>query len=491
MGYGTVMGSTRLAAFLAMLLLRAVLHSPAEGTAGSAPVFRTVTCPDDIQTTRCGYVQVPRNHAQAAGPQIELFVAVQQPAQAGRRDPLFYLAGGLGEASAPLVGDLGQVYPTRTVVGVDQRGVGRSRPSLDCPQVNALVTRIGKADLQSAQAAPLFLKALNTCGAALRGRGIKLEDFDTTQAALDIETVRRALGYSQINLYGGSYGTRLAQEVLRRAPEHLRAVVLDGVTPPSVDRVAESPRAMQDALMRVLTACADNNTCHARYPNLSRTYRAVLQQLDARPLLLTYAGVKRPFDGLQFKTMLSSGLLVVPALEAIPLLIQDAQRRDVAAIEALLGGGEVSDNMNEGAFYSNECRGEVAYSTPAKLRAGLAAAPEFADVFSVRVSISSPDIFAACRSLGLTQPAPDENAPVVSSVPTLLLAGEFDPATPPAWLPQAAAGLSRSVSVTLWGASHVPGLTTPCGARIAAQFLDQPEVAPDTGCARAGMLNFR
>jgi pimeloyl-ACP methyl ester carboxylesterase len=476
---------------LTALCSAALLSSALAGGAGPVPAFRSVPCPEGVKATRCGFVKVPLDHAKVSGEQIELFVAAQKAALPGRTDPLFYIEGGPGAPSSISVGPLGQAFPTRDVVGIDQRGVGRSLPALPCPQINALTNR---ADLKASQAAPLFLAALKVCGEELRGQNIKLEFFNTTQAALDIDTVRRALKYDQINLYGASYGTRLAQEVMRRAPGQLRAVVLDSVIPPSVDRVAQSPEAIQDALKRVFAACAADQKCNETYPALETTYRAVLRQLDAEPFPVRSKGVSSDLDSLSMQGLVISSMYFPQGLNELPGLIRSAQKRDAAAIEnsfAVKFSEALSDTITWGAFFSNECAGEVAYTTPSKLKAGLDAAPEFAGALSVVAGISSKDIFTACASLNLTRPAPQENDPVVSTVPTLLLAGEFDPVTPPAWLPAASAQLQRSYSVFISGAAHGSGLTTQCGFLTVAAFLDQPQVAPEASCAKTGKLTFQ
>ena len=282
------------------------------------------------------------------------------------------------------------MFPKRDLVGIDQRGVGRSVPALDCPGVNALLLR---QDVAASAVAPLFLRAPAACGTALRTQGVRLELFDTTQAALDVETVRRALGYRWINLYGLSYGTRLAQEMLRRTPAHLWAVVLDSVIPASIDRVAQSPLAAKQALGRVFAACAASVSCRSHYPGLAATYREALDQLAAAPLQIV--GI----DAQMFQSGLVSMMYTHQGVSELPGLIAAAHSGDAGAFDSVatqLFGESLSDALSWGAFYANECSGEVAYSTPARLSAGLDAAPEFAGALSLVADISSRDIFRAC-----------------------------------------------------------------------------------------------
>lgn len=460
------------------------------------PTFRAVTCPADVKASKCGFVKVPLDHAQPGGPQIELFVAVQGvsdkvPVDKKAADPLFYLEGGPGGPSAPSVGPLGQAFQNREVVGIDQRGVGRSLPSLNCAPLTALMNRV---DLETADVLPLFQKAMTQCAADLRGKGVKLEYFNTAQAALDVDTVRRALGYSQINLYGASYGTRLAQEVMRRAPEGLRAVVLDSVIPVTVDRVARTPLALQEGLQRVFAACKADQGCDTKYPDLERTYRDVLKKLDTQPLKLNAQKMNSNLDAVAMQGIVFNSMYFPDGIAQIPGLIVAARDGDTKTIEGSFAVKlleALADSLTWPAFFTNECMGEVAYSSPAALEKGLKAAPEFAGVLRSSPSISSPSVFGVCKSLGLTAPTPLENAGLNSDVPTLLLAGEFDPVTPVNWLREAQAGLSKGQSLVIKGASHGSGLTSECGFLTVFTFLQDPskQVAPP--CAGTGKLTFK
>lgn len=482
-----------------LLPLTALLLGAASAGGAGAPVaknaaFRSVPCPKTVTASQCGYVTVPLNHAKPGGQKIELFVAVQKataPEQYRQSDPLFYVEGGPGAPSSPSVGPLGQVFANRDVVGIDQRGIGRSLPSLQCPKMNELNTR---EDITAKEISGLFSKVITDCAATLRAKGVELEYFNTTQAALDIEAVRRALGYSKINLYGASYGTRLTQEVMRRAPGGLRAVVLDSVIPTQVDRVARTGESVELALGRVFAACQKDEACNSNYPHLAATYQQTLKQLNEKPLSITVKGSGGELDGATFQGMLLASMYFTPGVQEIPSLIFAAQQGKTQPIEnsfAAQFGENLSDAMTWGAFFTNECVGEVAYSTPQNLQNGLKNATEFADALALVPGISSPAIFKLCQDIGLARPAPQENTPVRSSVPALLLAGEFDPVTPASWLPEAAEHMSQAQQVVIAGSSHGSGLTSECGFITVLSFLQDPQQKVDTTCAKTGKLNFK
>ena len=124
-----------------VLALASLALAGGAGAPPSKPTFREVPCGPTLPADRCGYVKVPLDHAQPGGQQLDLFVAVSQADTRNVRieaatDPLFYLEGGPGYPGSFSVPALGAAFKNRDVVGIDQRGVGRSLPALNCPQLN-------------------------------------------------------------------------------------------------------------------------------------------------------------------------------------------------------------------------------------------------------------------------------------------------------------------------------------------------------------------
>src|SRR5690606_38443263 len=117
-------------------------------------------------------------------------------------DPLFFITGGPGQSAldsyVTVSPAFARVNRSRDIVLVDQRGTGRSN-KLQC----------GTAGLDGLDATPDERRAwLEDCLADLPGD----PRFYTTSVAIrDLDAVRDALGYERINLYGVSYGTRVAQ----------------------------------------------------------------------------------------------------------------------------------------------------------------------------------------------------------------------------------------------------------------------------------------
>ncbi|MEM7678505.1 MAG: alpha/beta fold hydrolase, partial [Myxococcota bacterium] len=190
---------------------------------------------------RCGQLTVPEDYARPEGPKVELFVAVipartKTPAP----DAVTAIAGGPGGAATDDYVNWGQtafsdLLKTRDIVLIDQRGTGRSN-RFDCP-----FDPDGLAD-----ATPEEIKAANK--ACIESFSGDPRFYTTTEAVKDLEAVRTALGYSKLNVYGVSYGTRVALEYLRRYPQSVRTTVLDGVAPADLALGPGIPLAAQNAL---------------------------------------------------------------------------------------------------------------------------------------------------------------------------------------------------------------------------------------------------
>jgi len=176
----------------------------------------------------CGVLSVPEDPTRTGGRQIRLaFARVPAVSRSKRPDPLFLLAGGPGMAAttfyamtAPV---FARIHRDRDIVLVDQRGTGKSNP-LDCPEGD-------ETDLGASGGS--IIDETRRCLQML-GAKADVAQYTTSVAVKDLDRVRRALGYQQINLYGVSYGTRVAQQYLRRFPRQTRSLILDGVVPPEL-----------------------------------------------------------------------------------------------------------------------------------------------------------------------------------------------------------------------------------------------------------------
>jgi pimeloyl-ACP methyl ester carboxylesterase len=226
------------------------------------PAFVPKDCPQKMAARAiCGTVRVPENRTRPAGRRVNLNVVILKSATPTRLPPLFDIDGGPGLPATKNVGfyEGNDVSKGRDVVMVDQRGTGGSN-GLFCPQVSAVPTT-----------EPMFPKALVAdCLKQLRAKA-DLRFYGTADAVDDLDAVRRALGYKQIDLFGMSYGTTVALAYMRDYPARVRAAVLMGTAPPQAMPPRAHATAAQSALDLALADCAARPACRARYPDLGAT----------------------------------------------------------------------------------------------------------------------------------------------------------------------------------------------------------------------------
>lgn len=466
---------------------------PAPETA-AAPTFEPGACqfplPGGVNVV-CGAVVVPEDRENIAnGRSIRLHVAVfpstsDNPAP----DPIVYLEGGpggyaletvqyrFGEMFAPLVA-------TRDLVIFDQRGVGASEPALDCPELRELGLDLLDDVLTDAEALALESETAAACRDRLLADGVALSAYNSRENAADVEAVRQALGYDTWNLYGISYGTRLALTVMRDHPAGVRSVVLDSTFPLSVNLSSDLPANMDRAFDTLFAGCAADADCAAAFPDLEDTFFTLVGTLNETPATVPatdfLAGVQYEVavSGELFMLTLFEALYNTTVIPALPLLIDNASNGDFALLSQQLSNSITNGRfISQGMYRSVLCQDEIAFGSVAETADAYAAQPQLETLFS------DPSVdFVLCDLWGVGTADPIENEPVRSDIPTLILAGEYDPVTPPAWGAEAGDALSQDFYFEYPGVGHGATLTNPCGLDMMLAFLDDPNTAPDDAC---------
>jgi len=432
-----------------------------------------------VINAQCGTLTVAENPAQPAGRHIGLHLA-RVPAVSRRAAPdaLFVLAGGPGAAATSFYASVAAVFARvgreRDIVLLDQRGTGGSN-RLDCADDPDRAAELTPAAIAA---------AAQRCLGALAARA-DVAFYTTSVAVADLERVRAALGYERIDLYAASYGTRVAQQYLRRYPQRVRSVILDGAVPVGA---ALGPRVALDAeraLTDILARCAAAAACRAAFGDPATSYRSVRAALAARPQALSLpdpssgARVSLQFGALQLAAVLRLMSYSSEYAALLPLVLDAAARADYAPLAAqfLLAERGYGEALAAGMHNSVVCAEDVPFWDAGAIdRAALAA---------TYMGTAQVDALAAlCRVWPHGPVDADLHAPLSSAVPALILAGSADPATPPQFAHEAARSFPQGLTLTLAGFGH-GGLTAPCMDAVLAQFVARASVRGlDTGCTR-------
>ena len=227
----------------------------------------------------CGKLTVYEDRATQSGRRIELHIAVIPAlSRTPEPDPLFFITGGPGEASTEdyvrVSAAFGRLNGKRDIVLADQRGTGKSSPLKCAPMVEE---SDANDDAEIETGIRSCLKQLNA----------DTRFYGTLPAVDDLDQVRAALGYDKINLYGISYGTRVAQTYMRNYSSHVRAVILDGVVPQDEALGVEMASDAQKSLDAIFMRCADDAECGRAFPGLPGDFDALLNRVKAKPVKIT------------------------------------------------------------------------------------------------------------------------------------------------------------------------------------------------------------
>lgn len=434
-------------------------------------------CEVDDQQAECGRVPVVENRAQPQGRKIDLHVALIRHVRARpSKDAIFILGGGPGQGASAMAGFAAERFKGagRDLVFVDVRGTGQSNP-LNCDFGGS------DADPQAYLNDFLPLERVRACREVLSERA-DLTQYTTRAVVDDLEEVRDKLGYRTINLYGSSYGTRVAQEFMRHYPKSVRMAILDGVVAPSSTTPAMFARDAQTSLEGVFSLCVADVACRAAYPNLLGDYQSMLERIangvevsitDRKTQKNVRLRINRGLMGEAFRNFLYSPEVYV----RVPYIVHRAARGQFEEYGlTALNYGRGIRTLSFGTFLSVSCSEDIS-------RIDAAAAKE-ASAGTLLGTYRIEQQIAACQVWPRGIPDPARVTPLQSSIPTLLLSGELDPVTPPKYAAEVARTLSNAVHVTVPKGSHA-NTTGGCLERITLAAIKSGSVRNlDLTCLR-------
>lgn len=468
-------------------------------------IFQPAHCPFKLgagivegQQVNCGYVSVPENREVNDGKTVKLAVAIfKAPQYMNSIDPapVLRLEGGPGEgslaswAAAITARNYKSLVFNHDLVFFDQRGTGYSTPSLRCTELSPPIGNdliIGGRLIAQNLLSPIE-KLYQACYNRLNTAGIDLDGFNTLQNADDVADLIHALGYQKMTLYGVSYGTLLALTVMRLHPDVVRAAVLDSVAPPDAHATSiDSPANTQRIFNTLFQGCEQNAICNARYPDLQHVLYTLVDSLNASPVQVTatdLATQKQKSVTLNGTTLMSwifQALYVTSMIPSLPRIIYALKEHDYQGAASLINFNNTSDtSFSDGMYYSTECSEEWPFVTQQDINNSIAdIAPQIARYRSILLQ----EGFDICQFWKVKPVPAEQKQPVASALPTLVLAGEYDPITPPEYGQRVAKNLSQSYFFLFPGQGHGELYNSVCSDRIISAFEDSPNQRPDASC---------
>ena len=444
---------------------------PAEARVHSG-VTIPCTVPNLLGSARCGVFRVWEDREAQRGRTIDIAFVVLAALDSTQRaaDAIVLLPGGPGQAFtdgtvAGRSNAMRALREQRDVVLVDVRGVFRSA-GLSCtvPFPGGFRSRFGTMF-------PLDHAA--ACRDDLAQRA-DLEKYTTAASVDDLEDLRHWLGYPQVNLMGTSYGTRVGQVYMRRHPQSIRTVVLNGVAPVWEPLYVQHASLLQRALDRLVGECRDDAECHAAYPDLDARLIRLLARFEGGPVPVSVNGEEVDFSSGDLAYALR-GMLYARAAE-LPRMIHSAADGPLDALVEYyvqrtdwVGGPD----GETGYHYSVLCAEDIDPLTDAEVAKATAG------------TFMRDHLITGYRNVCRVWPhatMPAEHwQPVRSDIPTLLLSGSRDPVTPPEGGAAVAQYLPRSVHVVVPNGGH--GVGGACVGAMTLSLIENGNLdGVDTAC---------
>jgi pimeloyl-ACP methyl ester carboxylesterase len=519
LAWGVVGGGIAGLAVLALLLWFRAAPAEPKGMAsrGLTPIVATGLVPvpagagvrtaiDDVpcwfpapvgRSARCGILTVPERWSGAPSRPLHLRFVVFRGDAGGAADPVIYLAGGPGAPAQIDAASVGYWWDwiaradwlrKRDLVVFDARGVGLSEPAMNCPELADAAYRVFVEPLSLDQASAVWSGAAQRCRERLTAAGIDLASYNTGAIVEDVHSLITQLGYRSWNLLATSYGTRVALRFIDRWREGTRAVVLDSVYPPNVAAYVESGPAAAHVFAALFRECDDDKACHAAFPGIAKRFEQAVHHAAVMPVRVE---LPDPRGGPPLIARLDDGRLVdalfyafydwrrIGELPAIIAALAESDARPLAGLARAALENYVSAAVSHGLFLSVECHDEFPFNRRPAVDQAATELPLYRNF-----ALSTLPL-AVCPSWPVGQATAEERRAVASDVPILLLSGELDPVTPPAWAKLAAKDLPRAVRLDFRGIGHGVLAAHTCAGIIVGRFLADPAHSPLDDCLLA------
>ena len=468
------------------------------------PTFQSTPCPDDVTAVlvvpvSCGYLTVLEDRSGGSDRTIRLFITKVEPVGGHpAADPVAILSGDIG--TQPEYGGLSPHF-NRVEYIIDGRGSGHSEPSLECPEVEQLRTSLLELSISDPSARSDLTDAVKTCRDRLTGEGINLAAYTIDEMAADVEDLRQALSIEEWNLQSWTSNARVMLEVMNDYPEHVRTSVFISPEFPQSDPISEGIAGTRYSMAQVAAACAAQEACRRKSPNVERALSQAISQLDARPVtLIERNSLAAAEAGEPFHVVIDGGMLlrIVRATLAyeggssiglLPGILHLVVNGHVPRGILTVGGSITSAPAlciglsfdcgplrSDGAFFSVLCHDELPFVDRDALGSSANGDPAAQEDF-----VDSP-YFNVCTTWGVGSADPSAAQPVTSDIPTLFIVGQFDPFSPVPEVQAASTTFPNGrVIVTPWQTTN-PNGSLECPRSIRTAWWDDPAARPDTRC---------
>ncbi len=425
---------------------------------------------------RCATMRRPLDPTGSEPGEIELRIAVVPALNlTPEPDPFVPIAGGPGQGTVEFYTAYSWAFEdvrrNRDILLIDQRGTGESA-TMRCEFEEDLIG--------GEYSTTLTIEYTERC---LEQLPHDPRFFTTSIAVADIEAVREALAYPSLNLYGVSYGSRVAQHFARRYPESTRTVVIDGVVPPQLSLGPEIATESQRAVDRILARCVEDEACNTRFPDVTADFARIVGELKEAPVTID---IPNPSSGRPEEVRFGAGELAAGirllayhpnSIALMPLLISEAGDGNFVPLgsQFMMTMIAMNESLALGMHNAVVCTEDIPFYDVAEI--------DYDGLEASYMGAVQLEALKAICSVWPAGPIDDEfKVPLATDLPVLLLSGDADPITPPRYADLAAVDLGNAKHLV--GADQGHGqISVGCTPRVVADFIDSADPAGlDTAC---------
>lgn len=429
------------------------------------------------------FLEVPENWDQPISNKVKLGVAVLKSWNPkNSKKPVVFIQGGPGG------GVIGTIWKwvnhplrnDRDIILIDLRGTGFSQPKL-CPDLGKAYLQIIAKNLSAKEEINQRITAAMACKDSLEKRGIDIHAYNSKFIANDLNALKQSLGYVTWNVYGISYGTRVALEYVRRFEADIQSLILDSVVPPNAPYYSQNTKNYREALQVLFNKCAQDEACATNYGDLSSVYSATIKKLKETPLIVPVnnslsKNKQFVFNEQDMMIAVHQGLYHRKLFEVLPLMLQEFNSGNKDMISALLESLANRLSLDYGTYYCMSCNETIPFNN---LEVYKKESQKYTNL-SEGLSFYRAE-FSICEKWNNQSKDTTITQAVISDIPTLIFGGEFDPITPAIYGKLAGKTLSNSFYIEAPAQGHAASFI-PCGQETVATFLNAPSYRPKTTC---------
>ena len=504
---------------LQAILYILILINPAEATSGVRNFqlsdlqnpYQKENCWFELQQdieVSCGFMTVPENHSKEQSARNISFPVVQLGPFS--HEHMAIILGGGGPGGSVYIENSQsirywemfrkKILGNHGLIIIDQRGAGKSLPSLACSNLEKATTISLRKNLSEAEDLSQYIRILRKCHQSLSENGNDLSAYNTAASVSDVENLRVAMDVKKWDLIGFSYGTRLGFEYIKKYPFSVRSAVMDSVLPPleyislADQGYIAHTKNFHETFQKIQSMCQKDRYCAnlSAQRNMSQNLETILEQLMITPItfvafssLETREKISIVINDHRFISMLALSMYDENLIAAMPKFLRDISEKQNSPyidhyVEPWLEF-RFSVDFADALYHTISCHESFnerqSNSNPINKSSHNEFNPWYSQAAFDSISTICQNIFKKSNQNNDQKISQEPKY----QMPILMLSGLLDPATPVKLADVMSKNFPNMQHYKFW-TSHIVSMQMPCSMEIIRQFLHEPNKTPLDSC---------